>query len=124
MALTDEDKTWFAAQLGVLRAESSERINALRAEFSEHVSALRAGFSEQLSALRAEFIQRLEAQRIELSDRIEKSETTLLTEFHKWASPVELRQRSHAAAMRAFDAELEAVSERVTKLERPAPPAA
>jgi hypothetical protein len=26
--------------------------------------------------------------------------------------------------MRAFDAELEAVSERVTKLERPAPPAA
>jgi hypothetical protein len=56
--------------------------------------------------------------RAELLDRIEKTETTLLTEFHKWASPVELRQRSHSAAMQAFDAELEAGSDRVTKLER------
>jgi hypothetical protein len=35
-----------------------------------------------------------------ISQRLEKVETTLLTEFHKWASPVELRQRSHAAALR------------------------
>jgi hypothetical protein len=33
---------------------------------------------------------------------LERVETRLLTEFHKWASPVELRQRSHSAAMRAF----------------------
>jgi hypothetical protein len=68
--------------------------------------------------------ERIDSLRTELSDRIEKTETTLLTEFHKWASPVELRQRSHAAAMRAFDAELEAVSDRVTNLERPKPPVA
>jgi hypothetical protein len=37
-------------------------------------------------------------------------ETALLTEFHKWASPVELRQRSHAAAMRALDTEVEDLS--------------
>jgi hypothetical protein len=48
---------------------------------------------------------------------LERAETSLLTEFHKWASPVELRQRRHSAAMRAFDAEREAVSDRVTKLE-------
>lgn len=48
---------------------------------------------------------------------IERVETTLLTEFHKWASPVEMRQRSHAAALRALDAEVEALSDRVTKLE-------
>jgi hypothetical protein len=42
-------------------------------------------------------------------------ETTLLTEFHKWASPNEARMRTHTAALRAID--LEAVSERVTKLE-------
>lgn len=48
---------------------------------------------------------------------IERAETTLLTEFHKWASPVEMRQRSHAAALRALDAEVEALSDRVTKLE-------
>ena len=43
-----------------------------------------------------------------LSARIEKTETVLLTEFHKWASPVEMRQRTHAAALRAIDAEMEA----------------
>src|SRR5271166_1882155 len=41
-----------------------------------------------------------------LSARIEKTETVLLTEFHKWASPVEMRQRTHAAALRAIDAEM------------------
>jgi hypothetical protein len=37
--------------------------------------------------------------------QLESVETTLLTEFHKWASPVEMRQKSHAAALRALDAE-------------------
>jgi hypothetical protein len=37
--------------------------------------------------------------------QLEKVETSLLAEFHKWASPVELRQKSHAAALRALDAE-------------------
>jgi hypothetical protein len=36
-----------------------------------------------------------------IQEQLEKIETTLLTEFHKWASPVELRQKSHAAALRA-----------------------
>lgn len=52
-----------------------------------------------------------------ISQRLEKVETTLLTEFHKWASPVELRQRSHAAALRALDAEVESLSDRLKNLE-------
>ena len=52
-----------------------------------------------------------------ISQRLEKVETTLLTEFHKWASPVELRQKSHAAAIRALDTEVEALSDRVKNLE-------
>jgi len=52
-----------------------------------------------------------------LSARIEKTETALLTEFHKWASPVEMLQRTHAAALRAIDAEMEAPTDRVKKLE-------
>jgi len=51
--------------------------------------------------------------------QLERVETTLLTEFHKWASPLEMRQRSHTAALRALDVELEAVSDRVTRLESP-----
>jgi hypothetical protein len=49
--------------------------------------------------------------------QLERVETKLLTAFHKWASPVEMRLRSHSAALRAMDLEVEAVSERVTKLE-------
>ena len=52
-----------------------------------------------------------------IDQRLEKLETTLLTEFHKWASPTELRIQSHAQAIRAIDLELENVKERVSKLE-------
>jgi hypothetical protein len=52
-----------------------------------------------------------------ISQRLEKVETALLTEFHKWASPVELRQKSHAAAIRALDTEVEAISDRLKNLE-------
>ena len=50
---------------------------------------------------------------------LERIETSLLTEFHKWASPLEMRRRSHTATLRALDLELEAVSVRVEKLESP-----
>ncbi|MCC6394603.1 MAG: hypothetical protein IT167_28665 [Bryobacterales bacterium] len=45
--------------------------------------------------------------------RIEQIETTLLTEFHKWASPAEARARTHAAVLRAIDLEMEQLSDRV-----------
>jgi hypothetical protein len=52
-----------------------------------------------------------------ITERLEQVETNLLTAFPKWASPVEMRQRSHAAAIKALDAEMESVQDRVTKLE-------
>jgi hypothetical protein len=72
--LTDDDKRWLAEWL-----------------------------DERLGRVRVELIERLDGVRVEFSERLEKVETTLLTEFHKWASPVEMRQRSHAAALRALD---------------------
>ncbi len=60
---------------------------------------------------------RLEEERQWVVERIEKLETTLLTEFHKWASPIDLRQRTHAAALRALDAEVESLSDRLKHLE-------
>ena len=38
---------------------------------------------------------------------LEHVETSLLTEFHKWASPMEARQRTHTATLKAVDAEME-----------------
>jgi len=52
-----------------------------------------------------------------IAEQLERIETRLLTEFHKWASPVELRVRSHAAALRAMDVEMESLAERVKKVE-------
>ena len=54
-----------------------------------------------------------------LTAAIDKVETSLLTEFHKWASPMEMRARSHSLAVGALDLEVETLNERVTKLEPP-----
>jgi hypothetical protein len=49
---------------------------------------------------------------------LERVETALLTEFHKWASPADARTKSHTATLRAIDLEMEALTERVQKLEK------
>ena len=54
-------------------------------------------------------------------ERLERLETTLLTEFHKWASPLEARQRTHSATLRAIDMEMESLWEsRISRTARPA----
>ena len=52
-----------------------------------------------------------------VSERSERVETKLLTEFHKWASPAEARNRTISAALRAIDLEMEALADRVGALE-------
>ena len=61
--------------------------------------------------------EQLGEDRNRITEEIRAVETSLLTEFHKWASPSEARQRTHAAALRAIDLEMESLSERVAKLE-------
>ena len=58
------------------------------------------GLTERLEQ---RFTEQLAGQQCDLSSKIEKVETTLLTEFHKWASPQEMRQQTQAA-IRALDA--------------------
>ena len=52
-----------------------------------------------------------------LDERLDRVETKLLTAFHQWASPMEARLRTHAAALRALDLEMEALDDRVKRLE-------
>jgi hypothetical protein len=52
-----------------------------------------------------------------ITELIERTETNLLTAFHKWSSPIEARLRTHSAAMRAVDEEMESLSDRVKNLE-------
>ena len=58
-----------------------------------------------------------------LDDKIERVETALLTEFHKWASPTDARMRTHSATLHAIDLEMEALTDRLKKLESGANPA-
>jgi hypothetical protein len=81
--LTDDDKQWIAHQI-----------------------------ASQITAGEARMMTRLGEAEERMSARMEKTETALLTEFHKWASPVGMRQRTHAAALRAVDAEMEALTDR------------
>ena len=62
---------------------------------------------ERLGQVEERFAERLEKVEERFAERLEKVETTLLTGFHKWASPLEMRQRTHAAAIRALDEEVE-----------------
>ena len=63
------------------------------------------------------FTRRFEAIETVFAERLEATETRLLTEFHKSASPIDMRLRSHAATLRALDLEQEAFADRVPKLE-------
>ena len=72
---------------------------------------------ERLDKFGGHFEERLGKLEERFEERLEKVETTLLTEFHKWASPLEMRQRTHAAAIRAIDEEVESLSDRLKNLE-------
>ena len=61
--------------------------------------------------------EQLREEKNRITEQLRTVETSLLTEFHKWASPSEARQRTHTATLRAIDLEMESLSERVAKLE-------
>jgi len=52
-----------------------------------------------------------------VNERCELLETRLLTEFHKWASPVETRLRTHRAWFYEVDSEVDLLKHRIRKLE-------
>ena len=72
---------------------------------------------EKLDRLSQGFNQGLEQFSEHFDQKLERVETKLLTAFHQWASPIDMRQRTHTATLKAIDAEMEALANRVTKLE-------
>jgi len=96
--------------------ELREYLEGMKAALTADIKGLTVdnkGLKADMKGLKAD-IERVEA---ELKVDIERVETALLTEFHKWASPAEARARTHAAALRAIDLEMESLTERVQKLE-------
>jgi hypothetical protein len=59
----------------------------------------------------------LEAMETRLLERLERTETTLLKEFRKWASPIDANLRVSKAYSLGFDERLASLEERITNLE-------
>jgi hypothetical protein len=103
MSLNEDDKSWIVAQI----AREREWMTAMMTSM----------FERQREWTLSTMTSMLNSEREVTKAMLERVETSLLTAFHQWASPMEMRARSHAAVLRAHDVELESVSERVTKLE-------
>ena len=115
MNLTDEDKRWISAELGKFTTKSDfERLNAELGKFASKSDLER--LKEELTGF---ITSAVAASEHRTREYITDIETKLLTEFHKWASPQEARLRTHSAALRAVDLEMEALADRVAKLEPP-----
>ncbi len=73
--------------------------------------------TKQLAINRAESSADIQEIKAQVHTDVEAMETKLLTAFHRWASPLEARFRTHSAALRAIDEEIEYISDRVKALE-------
>lgn len=60
----------------------------------------------------------LAAFEVRIAAQIERVETTLLTEFHKSASPAEMKLRSHATALRALDLQADETTDTLRRAEQ------
>lgn len=105
MSLTDEDRTWIT--------NTVERI-------VERVTVPFATKAD-LERITAPFATKADLERVTAPfatrEQLEAVETRILTEFHKWASPLEARVKSHSAVAHALELEIDAVKDRISKLE-------
>jgi X-X-X-Leu-X-X-Gly heptad repeat protein len=99
MSIVDEDKEGLEGRL--------TRLEAGQARLEAGLAKLEAGLAKLTTGL----------AKLATVEAVRDVETALLTEFHKWSSPVEMRIRTHASAMRPLDLQIEAIADRVTRLE-------
>ncbi|MCC6368897.1 MAG: hypothetical protein IT165_35695 [Bryobacterales bacterium] len=89
----------------------------MQTRIAEQLGEMQAGIAGQLREVETRSAEQLREMETRFEMRIERVETTLLTEFHKWASPAEARARTRAAVLRVTDLEMEQLSHRVKALE-------
>jgi hypothetical protein len=96
--------------------ELKQHLEAMESRLENRLDNRIGALDSRIGALDA----RLQAMDVKFATKqdLERVETNLLTEFHKWASPAEARAKTHTAAIRAIDLEMEALTDRVQKLEK------
>jgi hypothetical protein len=103
--------------LAQLEGRLATRIDAAEARMESRIEIAETRMESRIGIAETRMEARIEAAEARMAQRIETTETRLLTEFHKWASPTDARLRTHSAAIRAIDLEMEALEQRVSKLE-------
>ena len=102
-------------------SELRDHLAAMEQRILQHVDASEKRIMQHVDTSEKRIMQHVDAieKRIlgYVDEKTEKVETSLLTEFHNWASPNEARARSMRESLRAFDLELDAIKERVRNLE-------
>jgi hypothetical protein len=112
--MDDELKSALVAMQGSLAAMDG-RLGAMEDRLIARIEKTETGLEERLLAR----IEKAEAGLEErLLARIEETETKLLSAFHGWARPMEIRQRSTTSIVTGFDERLSLVEERVSQIER------
>ena len=95
-------------------SELKQYLEAMEERLNTRITAAVTASEERLST---RMIAAVTASEERLVERMRDTETTLLTEFHKWASPIDTRVRGLSSMLRAVDADLEYFQERLKKLE-------
>jgi len=107
--------------LAAMEQRILQHADASEKRIMQHVDASEKRIMQHVDASEKRIMQHVDAieKRIlgYVDEKTEKVETSLLTEFHNWASPNEARARSMRESLRAFDLELDAIKERVRNLE-------
>jgi chaperonin cofactor prefoldin len=120
--MDDELKQHLVAMEGRLDAKI-EQLDAKIERLDAKIEHVEARLDAKIERLETRLDAKIEHVETRLDAKIEHVETALLTEFHKWASPVESRMRTHRSWFYEVDAEVELLKNRVQKLEGGTPSA-
>ncbi len=83
------------------------------------LEAVLATFAKQIASETASQIaSQIAAAESRLEAKIERVETSLLTAFHGWARPTEIKLRTFTTQVTGFDERVSLLEERLTDVER------
>jgi hypothetical protein len=93
---------------------TDEQLQDLFAGMQRH---LEKSIIESYRGMEVRFDAKLSEMESRIDSKIEKVETALISEFWKWASPVEARARGSRDTLHALELEVDSLKERMRKLE-------
>jgi hypothetical protein len=86
-------------------------------ELRQYLEGMEGRFDARIDSLQVRMDVRIDSLEERMNAKIETVETNLLTAFHGWARPKEIRVRNSVTIVDGFEERLTLVEERLRKLE-------